>query len=224
MPHTLIAHSWRHPVLTSGCILGMPSYAISSANANAVVHYHVLFKRAFHFGILPSKPFLFPKICTFEFMLYRGKPTMNWFFPHQSMWPIDQIKDWFQLHTSIRRWTQEWIKTEIMQNGFEIYTKTERVSKTGKILSKNRTFLAKTGGLESLLKYVFNIIFLKCIFEFMINTAPTTSNSVHSRENRRVGISIQICLWDNFPQMYLWIHDKYSFNNFKQCSQQRKML
>ena len=56
---TLIAHSWRHPVLTSGCILGMLSNTTSSANANAVVHYHVLFKRAFHFGFLPSKPFLF---------------------------------------------------------------------------------------------------------------------------------------------------------------------
>jgi len=182
MPCTLIAHSWRHPVLTSGCILGMLSNATSSANANAVVHYHVLFKRAFHFGFLKLKPFLFPKICTFEFMLCQGKPTMNWFFPRRSMWQIDQIKDWFQLRTSICRWTREWIKTEIMQNGFEIYTKKGRVSKTGRILSKNRTFPAKTGGLESLLKYAFKLIFLKCIFEFIINTAPTTSNSVHSRE------------------------------------------
>ena len=149
MPRTLIAHSWRHPVLTSGCILGMPSNTISSANANAVVHYHVLFKRAFHFGFLLSKPFLFPKICTFEFMLYRGNPTMNWFFPHRSMWQIDQIKDWFQLCTSIRRWTREWIKNKIMQNGFEIYTKKATVSKTGRILSKNGTFPAKMGGLES---------------------------------------------------------------------------
>ena len=160
----------------------MLSNTTSSANANAVVHYHVLFKRAFHFGFLTSKPFLFPKICTFEFMLYRGKPTMNWFFPHWSMWQIDQIKDWFELRTSIRRWTREWIKTEIMQNGFEIYTKKGRVSKTRRILSKNRTFPAKTGGLESLLKYAFTLIFLKCIFEFMINTVPTTSNSVHGRE------------------------------------------
>ena len=69
-----------------------------------------------------------------------------------------------------------------MQNGFEIYTKKGRVSKTPRILSNNRTFSAKTGGLESLLKYAFKLIFLKCIFEFMINTAPTTSNSVHGRE------------------------------------------
>ena len=66
-----------------------------------------------------------------------------------------------------------------------------RVSKTRRILSengrpeiftKNERFPAKTGGLESLLKYAFKLIFLKCIFEFMINTAPTTSNSVHGRE------------------------------------------
>ena len=126
--------------------------------------------------------FFSAKICTFEFMLYRGKPTMNWFFPRWSMWQIDQIKDWFQLRTSIRHWTREWIKTEIMQNGFEIYTKKGRVSKTGRILSKNRTFPAKTGGLESLLEYAFKLIFLKCIFEFIIKTAPTTSNSFHSRE------------------------------------------
>ena len=160
----------------------MPSNATSSPNANAVVHYHVLFKRKFHFGFLLSKPFLFPKICAFELMLYRGKPTMNGFFPHWSMWQIDQIKDWFLLHTSIRHWTREWIKTEIMQNSFEIYPKKGRVSKTRRILSKNRTFPAKMGGLESLLKYAFKLIFLKCIFEFMINTVTTTSNSVYSRE------------------------------------------
>ena len=126
--------------------------------------------------------FFSAKICTFEFMLYQGKPTMNWFFPRWSMWQIDQIKDWFQLRTSIRRWIREWIKTKIMQNGFEIYTKKGRVSKTGRILGKNRTFLSKTGGLESLLEYAFKLIFLKCIFEFIIKTAPTASNSVHSRE------------------------------------------
>ena len=32
------------------------------------------------------------------------------------------------------------------------------------------------------LKYAFKLVFLKCIFELMINTAPPTSNSVHGRE------------------------------------------
>ena len=41
--------SWRHPVVTSACILGLPG--------NGTVHYHVLFQSAFHFGFLPSKPF-----------------------------------------------------------------------------------------------------------------------------------------------------------------------
>ena len=32
------------------------------------------------------------------------------------------------------------------------------------------------------LKYAFKLIFLKCIFEFMVNSAPPTSNNVHGRE------------------------------------------
>ena len=32
------------------------------------------------------------------------------------------------------------------------------------------------------LKYSFKLLFLKCIFEFMINTAPQGSNSVNSTE------------------------------------------
>ena len=47
--------SRRHPVVTSGCILQLPGNTTSSTNANAVVHYHVLFKSAFHFGILPAR-------------------------------------------------------------------------------------------------------------------------------------------------------------------------
>ena len=47
--------SRRHPVMTSGCLLRLPGDTTSSANANAVVHYHVLFKSAFHFGFLAAK-------------------------------------------------------------------------------------------------------------------------------------------------------------------------
>jgi len=47
------------------------------------------------------KTLFFPKICTFEFMLHGGKPTLNWFFPRRSMWPIDQIKYWFQLWSAV---------------------------------------------------------------------------------------------------------------------------
>ena len=46
------------------------------------------------------KTLLFPKICTF---VHQGIPTTNWFCPRRSMLLIDQIKDWFQLRTSIRR-------------------------------------------------------------------------------------------------------------------------
>ena len=56
---------------------------------------------------------------TREFMLHRGKPTMNWFFPRRSMWPIDQIKfkDWFQLRISA---VEPQGELGPMQNGFEI--------------------------------------------------------------------------------------------------------
>ena len=48
--------SWHHPVVTSRCIFGLPGNAILSVNANAVGHYHVLFKSAFHMCFLLSKP------------------------------------------------------------------------------------------------------------------------------------------------------------------------
>ena len=34
----------------------------------------------------------------------------------------------------------------------------------------------------------------------------------------------EILVWAIFPQMYLWIHDKYSSIRFKQCEWQRKIL
>ena len=89
--------------------------------ANAVGHYHILIIiKCVLLRLSTVKTLLFLKICTLEFMLHWGKPTMKWFFPCRSMRPIGRIKSWFQLHTSIHRWTREWIKTEIMQNGFEI--------------------------------------------------------------------------------------------------------
>ena len=89
--------------------------------SNAVGHFHVLFKlKCVSLRLFTVKTLLFLKICALEFMLHWGKPTMKWFFACRSMRPIGWIKSWFQLHTSIHRWTREWIKTEIMQNGFEI--------------------------------------------------------------------------------------------------------
>ena len=74
----LAVRSWRHPVVTSGYILGLPGNATSSANANAVEHYHLLFKNVFYVGFLLWKPCFSQKaVYTFEFMLHWGKPTMN---------------------------------------------------------------------------------------------------------------------------------------------------
>ena len=36
------------------------------------------------------KTLFFPEICTFEFTVHQGKPTMNWFFRYQSMSPVGQ--------------------------------------------------------------------------------------------------------------------------------------
>ena len=68
---SLAVCSWCHPVL------GFPGNATSSANANALEHYYVLFKSAISFRLFTVKTLLFPKTCTFEFMLQRGKLTMN---------------------------------------------------------------------------------------------------------------------------------------------------
>ena len=35
------------------------------------------------------------------------------------------------------------------------------------------------------MKYALKLIFLKCVFEFMINTAPPASNSVYGREKEK---------------------------------------
>ena len=41
------------------------------------------------------------------------------------------------------------------------------------------------------LKYSFKLFFLKCIFEFMINTAPQGSNGVNGREKYFYTINLQ---------------------------------
>ena len=47
------------------------------------------------------------------------------------------------------------------------------------------------------MKYTLKLIFLKCIFEFMINTAPTASNSVYGREKLfwydKINFSNHVC-------------------------------
>ena len=47
------------------------------------------------------------------------------------------------------------------------------------------------------MKYTLKLIFLKCIFEFMINTAPTASNSVYGREKLfwydKINLSYHAC-------------------------------
>ena len=47
------------------------------------------------------------------------------------------------------------------------------------------------------LKYALKLIFLKCIFEFMVNTAPPASNSVYGREKLfwydKINFSNHVC-------------------------------
>ena len=58
------------------------------------------------------KTLLFPKICVHLWIHVTLRQTNNELVLSP---PIDVIKDWFQLHPSIRRRTPEWIKTKIMQ-------------------------------------------------------------------------------------------------------------
>ena len=117
--------SWCQQLTSSSCDVRVhfrvARQCYFKCKANAVGHYHILIIiKCVLLRLFTVKTLLFLKICTLEFMLHWGKPTMKWFFPCRSMRPIGRIKSWFQLHTSIHRWTREWIKTEIMQNGFEI--------------------------------------------------------------------------------------------------------
>ena len=104
---------------------------------------------------------LFPKICTSEFMLHRDKPTMNWFSPRRTMWPIQCWNQRLVLASHILRFEPA---SEL--NGFEIPCK---------------------------------LVFLKCMFEFMVNTAPPTSNSVYGREKcfkcNNFSIHHSFCIW-----------------------------
>ena len=51
------------------------------------------------------------------------------------------------------------------------------------------------------LKYSFKLFFLKCIFEFMINTAQQGSNSVNGREKyfKTIILSSQLCSSKSLP-------------------------
>jgi len=46
------------------------------------------------------------------------------------------------------------------------------------------------------LKYSFKLFFLKCIFKYMINTAPRGSNSVNGRKKYFNTITVQ---WSHGP-------------------------
>ena len=74
--------SWHHPVVTSGCIFGLPGNARLSVNVNSMGHYHVLFKSAFHLCFLPSKPCFSQKSVPLN--LCYTKANQQWIdsFPH----------------------------------------------------------------------------------------------------------------------------------------------
>ena len=54
---------------------------------------------------------------------------------------------------------------------------------------------------ETALKFSFKLFFLKCIFEFMINTVPQGSNSLNGREKYFKGISLHFT-----PHIAQWPH------------------
>ena len=73
----------HHPVVTSWCIFGLPCNATSSANA--VVHYHGVYRKVRFTSAFYRQNLASPKMCTFAFTLHRCKPTINLFFLRRSM-------------------------------------------------------------------------------------------------------------------------------------------
>ena len=87
---------------------GLPGNARLSANANAVGHYHVLFKSTFHLCFLPSKP------C----VSLKSVPLNSCYTKANQQW-IDYFPEDRCDRTSTCHWTREWIKTKIMQDSFK---------------------------------------------------------------------------------------------------------
>ena len=62
------------------------------------------------------------------------------------------------------------------------------------------------------MKYALKPIFLKCIFEFMINTAPPASNSVYGREKLfwydKINFSNHVCHYGAVVKEFLACADK----------------
>ena len=55
-----------------------------------------------------------------------------------------------------------------------------------------------------------------------VTSGPNKAQEWMSTEIMRNGL--EILVWAIFPQVYLWVHDKYSSIRFKQCEWQRKIL
>ena len=142
-----------------------PIMEITLTSATQPLNSRLFYSKVRFISPFYCQTLLFPKTCTFEFMLHRDKPTMNWFSPRRTMWPIQCWNQRLVLVSHILRFEPE---SEL--NGFEIPCK---------------------------------LVFLKCMFEFMVNTAPPTSNSVHGREkcfkcnNFSIHHSFCICTWSN---------------------------
>ena len=129
--HELIAQQGRNSSLYKIRVyrsLGCPQ--LTSSSCNVMVHFRVA--RQYYFKckckccgtlscfiqkcvlrrLFTVKTLLFPKICVHLWIHVTLRQTNNELVLSP---PIDVIKDWFQLHPSIRRLTPEWIKTKIMQ-------------------------------------------------------------------------------------------------------------
>ena len=92
---------WRQKYFTEKKLKQFgPVWSINGENRDKITSVSLLWSRdmfvgsAFQFGFLPSKHYCSLKY-TFELMLRRGSPTVNWFFPRR--W----IKGIFQQRISI---------------------------------------------------------------------------------------------------------------------------
>ena len=62
-----------------------PIMEITLTSATQPLNSRLFYSKVRFISPFYCQTLLFPKTCTFEFMLHRDKPTMNWFSPRRTM-------------------------------------------------------------------------------------------------------------------------------------------
>ena len=62
-----------------------PIMEITLTSATQPLNSRLFYSKVRFISPFYCQTLLFPKVCTFEFMLHRDKPTVNWFSPRRTM-------------------------------------------------------------------------------------------------------------------------------------------